>query len=318
MANDIWVITCYFNPLGFVTRRENFHHFAEALAAQGGKLLVVEMAKPDGTFDLDGDSYRCVRVHGDGLIWQKERMLNVALKHLPVECTKVVWADGDLIFEADDWLDRTSEALETHVVVQPFDRCVRLPQGHLRYQGQSQEESETTESFASCYERDPTLAHREIYRNHGHTGFVWAAQRTFLEDCGFYDGCITGSSDHLMAHIYAGALSSQCIPKMIGEGHALALHFDKWARRANELCQGRLGCVSGTVLHLWHGTLGNRRYFSRNQEFKEFDFDPDRDIRIGDNGLWEWADASSPDLRDWSEAYFRSRDEDGKEAEVVS
>ena len=312
MNNDIWVISCYFNPLHFRTRRENFRHFAEGLESQGARLLVIEMADAEGDFDLDASRFHCIRVRGDGLIWQKERMLNLALEHVPSECTKVVWADGDLLFESPDWLSRTSAALEDYVVVQPFDRCIRLPRGHLSYRGETQEGSEPAESFAACFARDPSLAHHEIYRNHGHTGFAWAARRDFLDACGFYDRCLTGSSDHLMAHVFAGALASDCIPKMIGEGHTFARDFAAWAEKAHCLCDGRLGHISGRVLHLWHGTLGNRRYFSRNQEFKTFDYQPDRDIRMDNSGLWEWTGAS-PFLREWSEAYFASRDEDGSD-----
>ncbi|PNS07327.1 hypothetical protein [Solilutibacter silvestris] len=310
MVNDTWVITCYFNPLGYRSRRENFQHFSGSIAKQGGQLLVIELAAPNGSFDLDTDSYHCVRVTGNGLIWQKERMLNVALKHLPPECRKIVWSDGDLIFESADWLAETSGMLEDHVVVQLFDHCLWLPEGHLDYQGETQEGGEVRESFAACYLRDPSLSRREIYANHGHTGFAWAARRDFLGACGFYDGCITGSGDHLMAHVFAGALSSPCISKMIGEGHAYANHFHDWAERAHALCQGRLGCVPGRVLHLWHGMLEKRQYFERNQEFKRFEFDPHRDIRVGTNGLWEWAEAS-PALRNWAAGGFRSRDEDG-------
>lgn len=316
MTTDIWVISCYFNPLGFQTRRDNFRHFAEGLEAQGGRLLVVEMTDADGTFDLDTDRYACVRVRGNGFIWQKERMLNIALRHLPPECTKVVWADGDLLFESPDWLARTSSALEEHLVVQPFDRCVRLPRGHLAYRGKTQEDSETTESFASCFVRDPSLARYEIYRNHGHTGFVWAARREVLDTLQLYDRCLTGSGDHLMAHVFAGATESECISRMIGEDHAFAHDFAAWSSKADAICQGRLGCVPGRVLHLWHGTLGNRRYFSRNQEFKTLDYDPRRDIYIDSSGLWEWSEDAVV-LRKWSEDYFRSRDEDGAEESLA-
>lgn len=312
MKQDTWVISCYSNPLGYCTRRENFRRFAASLAKQGANLLVVEMAEPDGQFDLDETSYNCVRVRGDGFIWQKERMLNVALKHLPSECSKVVWVDGDIIFESSNWLTMTSKALDHDVVVQPFDQSVRLPHGHLHYSGESQENSGVTESFASCYKRDPSLSRKEVYRNHGHTGYAWAAQRDFLETCSLYDACITGSSDHLMAHVFAGALSSPCISKMIGEDHAFARHFAQWAQKADAICQGRLGFVPGMVLHLWHGSLGNRRYYVRNQEVKEFDFDPDRDLQLDANGLWAWTDSSSH-LRSWSEAYFKSRHEDDVE-----
>ncbi|MDQ1920912.1 hypothetical protein [Massilia pseudoviolaceinigra] len=312
IRQDIWVISCYSNPLGYRTRRQNFERFAASIVRQGGNLLVLEKAEVDSQFDLDEQAYNCVRLRGDGLIWQKERMLNLALRHLPPECRKVVWADGDILFEAPNWLALTSDALEHDIVVQPFDRSVRLPYGHLEYRGESQENSGVTESFASCYQRDAALSRNEIYANHGHTGYAWAARRDFLETCGLYDVCITGSGDHLMAHAFAGALSSPCIAKMIGEGHAFARHFARWAQKADGICQGRLGFVPGTVLHLWHGSLANRRYFVRNQEVKELDFDPERDMRLDANGLWTWAD-SAGHLREWSAAFFKSRHEDDVE-----
>lgn len=307
---DTWVITCYFNPLGYRTRRANFIQFASSLAAQGAPLLVVEMAGPTGHFDLDEGSYNCIRVNGDGLMWQKERMLNLALRSLPQQCRKVAWVDADIIFESPDWLKLTSEALERDVVVQPFSQGVRLPPGHIRYNGESQEESGITESFAACYKRDPTLSRTQKgSRKHGHTGYAWAAQRDFLETCRLYDACITGGCDHLMAHVFAGSLSSACISGIIGEHNARARHFTKWAEHADSICKGRLGFVPGMISHLWHGTLANRRYQERHQEFRQFDFDPERDLRTDSNGLWAWSDSSNH-LRAWSLSYFKSRNED--------
>jgi hypothetical protein len=176
---------------------------------------------------------------------------------------------------------------------------------------------EISESFAACHVRDPLLSRDQVYRNHGSTGFAWAARRDFLEACGFYDACLTGSGDHLMAHAFAGSLQSPCIASTIGDDGAYARHFADWARKAHALCQGRLGCLPGRILHLWHGTWGNRRYFARNQELKAFDFDPGRDLQVDSNGLWKWADGSAnlSVLRSWSETYFRVRDEDAAQVE---
>lgn len=314
MAEDTWVITCYSNPLGFRTRRRNFHYFADALRAQRANLLVVEMTSPDGSFELDARDFEVIRLRGNGFIWQKERMLNVALPHLPPACSKVVWADADVLFENDGWLGATSLALEQSIVVQPFESCVRLPVGHLRFHGETQEGTEIMPSFAACFRSDPTLAVTERFRHHGHTGFAWAARRELLEDCGLYDTCITGSGDHLMAHVFAGTLGSRCIPAMLGEGNAFARHFLNWARTTHEKCGGRLGFVPGRLLHLWHGSMLNRRYTHRNHELGELGFDPGRDIRLNADGVWEW-DAASVQLRAWSEAGFRSRDEDAELAE---
>jgi hypothetical protein len=310
MKQNIWIITCYSNPLGYRTRRENFSLFASSLAQQGANLLIVEMAEPDGKFDLNQQEYNCIRVRGDCLIWQKERMLNLALRHLPAECKYVVWADCDIIFELSDWLPLTARALEHDVVVQPFEHSVRLPYGHVKYTGESQENSGIVNSFGSLYKRDSSLARHGKYHQHGHTGYVWAAQRDFLDACdGLYDTCMTGSSDHLMAHAFASGLQSPCIPRMLAQANTFGSHFARWAEKVDAICQGRLGYVPGTVLHLWHGTLGNRRYDQRNREFGKFDFDPDRDLRVDESGLWAWSDTANH-LRLWSQEYFKSRKED--------
>lgn len=314
MVTDTWVITCYSNPLGFRTRRLNFRVFADTLRKQHGRLLVVEMTGPDGSFELDDRDFDVIRLRGNGFIWQKERMLNIALSHLPAECRKVVWIDADVLFENPAWLEETSAALQHDVVVQPFDSCVRLPVGHMHFQGETQEDTGIVPSFAACFHSNPTLAVTERFRGHGHTGFAWAARRDFLDDCGFYDACITGSGDHLMAHVFAGTLSSRCIPAMLGEDNPFARHFADWASATHRKCEGRLGLVPGRLLHLWHGSVANRRYAQKNQELGGLGFDPMRDIRLDANGVWEW-DQASVELREWSEQCFRTRDEDAELAD---
>jgi hypothetical protein len=309
-VNDIWIITSYFNPCRYFTRRFNFDAFAARLSSSGANLLVIEMALDQGEFEL-GNDHEIIRVRGDAVMWQKERLLNIAIASLPASCTKVAWLDCDLLFEDGDWLQKTSDALERFVVVQPFSSCVRLPRGHLEFQGRAQEDEAVVESFAAVVARDRSLARDAVYREHGHTGFAWAARRELLETRGLYDACLTGSGDHLMAHVFAGALDSRCIPAMIGSGNKYAEHFARWSAEAHRIGAGSLGHVPGRVLHLWHGSMADRRYYSRNQEFKGFAFDPERHIRRGEQGLWEWAEAPE-ELRAWAIALFASRNEDGE------
>lgn len=319
MANDTWIVTAYFNPCGYATKKRNFDLFAARLQSIDAPLRVIEMALDGGAFELD-DEHDAIRVRGDGVMWQKERLLNLAIASLPVECRKVVWLDCDLLFEDDEWLDRTSDALDHFVVVQPFSACVRLPRGHfaldVEVRGWGVEEGQLCESFAAVCARDRSLAHRVLSAEHGHTGFAWAARRELLDACPLYDACLTGSGDHLMAHVFAGALDAICIPAMIGAGHAYADHFARWAADVDRIVGGRLGYVDGCVLHLWHGNRADRRYRQRNQEFKAFGFDPDRHIRSGDNGLWEWADAPAA-MRAWASEMFASRHEDGDDASAA-
>ncbi|GMT99601.1 hypothetical protein KH5H1_37210 [Corallococcus caeni] len=308
MTDDTWIITAYFNPCRYATKKLNFDIFAARLKASQAKLLVIEMALDDREFEL-GNDHDVIRVRGDGVMWQKERLLNLASAQLPASCTKVAWLDCDLLFEDDEWLRQTSAALDSHVVVQPFSHCVRLPRGHLEFRSVGQEEEQITESFAAVYARDPSLARDVTFRLHGHTGYAWAARREFLDACGLYDACLTGSGDHLMAHVFAGAPDSPCITATLGSGR-YAEHFARWTEDAHRIVGGRLGHVPGCVLHLWHGTIADRRYHQRNQELKAFTFDPMHHLRRDANGLWAWGDAPA-ELRAWATELFASRNEDG-------
>ncbi|WP_338264316.1 hypothetical protein [Corallococcus caeni] len=306
MTNDICVITSYFNPCHYLTRKLNFDLFAARLKATGANLIVIEMALDGHAFEL-GEDDEPLRVRGSGMLWQKERLLNLAIRKLPSSCTKVVWIDCDVVFEYEQWLEDTSAALDRFMVVQPYSNCVHLERSRSRRQG-----GETSiESFAAAFARDPSLARDAAYQAHGHTGFAWAARRELLDAYGLYDACLTGSGDHLMAHVFAGTSSSSCIPAMIGSGHAYAAHFARWAAEVERFAGGRLGHVPGCVLHLWHGDRADRRYREHNQEFKRFAFDPDRHIRCDENGLWNWADAPSA-MRAWAREMFVSRNEDGE------
>jgi hypothetical protein len=307
-GRDIWIITSYFNPYRYRTRRENFELFAANLKDIGAKLFVVELALEGGTFELPLSSHG-LRIKSGSTLWQKERMLNLAIENLPGDCSKFAWLDCDLIFENRNWVACASQALDTYAVIQPFSECVRLGQGE-KPQLVSDSNFDSCESFACAFSRDPNLSRTAPFATHGHTGFAWAARRDIFDSLGLYDACLTGSGDHLMAHVFAGALQSPCIAAMIGEGHAYARHFERWARKMHRQCAGKLGYIEGRVFHLWHGDDENRRYRDHNTAFRSFDFDPSRDIRIGGEGLWEWTETAG-EMQDWAQAMLQSRKEDG-------
>ncbi len=306
MSSDLWAITCYFNPCRYRTKRANFDAFRAGMAEVGANLLTVELAFEDEPYELPA-SDDVLHLRGGGLMWQKERLLNIAAASLPESCTKIAWLDNDVIFENPNWFTQTSEALDKYVVVQPFDRVVRLPRGHKQYLGVG----ECYESYASVFARAPALARGAEFHRHGHTGFAWAARRELFSEIGLYDACLTCSGDHLMSHGFAGGLiHTPCIGRMIGPQRTYLKHFLEWAVKARDLVGGKLGVVPGHLLHLWHGDLANRRYAELNHVFKAFDFDPNKHLRYDENGLWEWADAPAG-MREWARELFWMRREDG-------
>jgi hypothetical protein len=307
MSSDFWVITCYFNPARFETKRRNFDAFMAGMQKAGANVLVVESAFGDDPFELEpGDNV--LQLRGTGVMWQKERLLNIAAAQLPASARKIGWFDADILFKEPDWLERTSQALDRHVVVQPFSHAVRLHRDN-RDDGTGV----LDESFASMFVRDPAPARIRQYKHHGHTGYAWAARRELFEECGLYDACLTGSGDHLMAHAFvAGMMKSPCMRHTFLGSPEYAEHFLRWGILARDLVKAKVGVVPGRILHLWHGDLADRRYADREREFRRLGLDPDAHLRLDDNGLWEWSSEAPERLRAWADGSFHHRNEDGK------
>jgi hypothetical protein len=304
-AKDVGIVTSYFNPCGYRCRAENFERFMEPILAGGVPIVVVE-----GSFDgRKGLPERFVTrlVPLRDVMWQKERLLDLGAAWLPSECTKVAWLDADVLFEDPSWLVRTSEALETMAVVQPFRAAVRLSRGELS----PREGDDVFESFASVFVHRPEELRHGKYEPHGHTGFAWATHRDLIARHGLYDAAIGGSSDHMMAHAFAGDLESACLGRMLGRGGRHRAYFRRWAARMGAETGARLSYTEGRLLHLWHGTIENRRYAQRNKELYRLGFDPKNDIRISSTGAWEWA-SEKAELHAWARRYFVERDEDGE------
>jgi hypothetical protein len=239
-------------------------------------------------------------------MWQKERLLNVALRRLPGDCEIVAWLDCDVLFENPNWAVEAAAQLQTHAIVQLFLDVVRLPENSLW----GTANGDRWESFGSVLKRTPNVLLEGDFARHGHTGFAWAGRRELLAEHGLYDSCIAGSGDHMMAHAFAGDWKGHCIDRIVGRENEHRAHFEKWARSIYRDVRARVSVVGGTLFHLWHGDTDKRRYVLRNRELAEFAFDPRSDLRIGDSGAWEWA-SGKPAMHSWAVEYFSQRCEDG-------
>ena len=306
MSSDFWVITSYFNPERFKTKRRNFDFFMTGMKAAGANVLVAEMAFGDAPFELEPSDH-VIHLRGNDVMWQKERLLNIAATRLPDSCRKVGWFDADIIFKEPDWLRRTVKALDQFMVVQPWSHAVRLHRDN-RDDGTGI----LDESFASMFVRNPRAARNLGYNHHGHTGYAWAARRELFDKCGLYDACLPGSSDHMMAHAFAaGMANSPCMERTFGDSPEYGDHFKQWAVRARDLVNTRLGVVPGRILHLWHGDLADRRYGDLERHFRTLGFDPATHIRHDPNGMLEWTEDAPHHLKTWSLELFNGRNEDG-------
>src|SRR5437016_4683011 len=100
IPEGLWGITSYFNPMRYRRRLSNFRLFRKHLNIP---LVVVELTYGE-VFELhEKDAEVLIQLRGGAVLWQKERLLNVALSALPSSCDKVAWLDCDIIFDDIGW-----------------------------------------------------------------------------------------------------------------------------------------------------------------------------------------------------------------------
>lgn len=303
----MWAVTVYFNPMGYRRRRDNYCVFRSYLRLP---LITIELAYED-TFQLGPDAAEIlVQIRGRDVLWQKERLLNHALHVLPPECDAVVCVDCDVIFEADDWPERTAELLDRFLLVQPFSRLNRTAPDWEPSQTRPAG-AEVLRTPASLLASGTSLADcmgtpAEQFKCS--TGTAWAMSRRFLERHRFYDACIIGGGDSAFVRAAYGRFDDAVRLQHMNERRRM--HYLTWARPFYEAVGGSVASLEGDLLHLWHGTPQDRRYRRRTEQLEPFAFDPYEDIALDQNGAWRWS-SDKPDMHAFVRGYFAARHEDG-------
>jgi hypothetical protein len=329
---DLWAITTYFNLTNGRRRRRNYHCFRRNLSVP---LLTVEW-HPHGLFQLqEGDAEILLQVGGGDLMWQKERLLAMAVRSLPDHVKYVAWIDCDVLFTNPNWADEATELLSHNAVVQPFSE-IRFPDedetaqlvdlSAPRIDSPQLSALPARPSFLGVYKRvgedvvrfdlgrrtqSAALSNADIMLRPAH-GFAWAAQISFLREIGLYDRCIVGLGDMHFCYGVTG-LARELIQSQRQIG--LAFYGDcpsyrDWASRAADYCAGRLACLDGDILHLFHGEMRDRQYRLRIDNLLPFALDLDADLHSAAGEPWSWKRDRGA-LNAYFLKYMHERNEDG-------
>jgi hypothetical protein len=264
----------------------------------------------NGVFELTNkDADILIQISGAALLWQKERLLNLALKAVPTETEHIAWLDCDIILKRKDWAVEARKQLQDLNVVQVFSEAVFVNSDDDIQRTQVENGYAHVPGLMSLADAKDLIAlgstiEKKVVRYT--PGFAWAAKRGIFANHGFYDADIVGNADTLMAAALLGQHES--ISRRYALKELRRQHYFKWAIPFNESVAGRIGHVAGTIFHLKHGEVENRGYVERQTRLATFDFDPDIDLTIGPNGAWHWA-RPRPDLEEFLKSYFISRAE---------
>jgi hypothetical protein len=309
-ADGLWAITSYFNPMRYRSRLLNFRTFRERLHVP---LVAVELTYgPD--FELqEQDAEILVQLRGGAVLWQKERLLNLALQALPRHCRNVAWLDCDIIFGAADWAGSASRLLDRFPIVQMY-RHAHYLSPHWTPAKDCTTEVEFTRpsaafSVASGVPAMTCIGHLlDTLEGTCANGLAWAARRELLDQHGFFDACIIGGGDRAMAsaayHCFDELMKSHSMNKRQQD------RYVGWAKPFYESVRAEIGYLDGDIFHIWHGDVRDRHPRGRHEGLQEFEFDPFTDIAIDTNGCWRW-NTEKKEMHDYIRGYFASRREDG-------
>jgi hypothetical protein len=305
----MWAITAYYNFARSKRRLSNYRIFRANLRVP---LVTVELSF-DGQFDLTKkDADILIQISGGAVLWQKERLLNIALKSVPAAVSIIAWVDCDVIFGRLDWVAQAEVKLRDNDFVQLFSDVVDLSADEVEPRNEHVVISPSACGIVSLKETDEEQAFNipqdNLKTRRGIRGLAWAGKKKIIDEHGFYDTLIIGSGDRAMAYAMYGRFDDLMHSLCMNE--VRKKHYLRWADPFFKVVRGRVGYVPGTLYHLWHGEIENRRYATRHNMLSDFDFNPDTDIRIGSSGAWEWARPRG-DLASFLAQYFVNRDEDG-------
>lgn len=318
--NPLWVVTSYFNPCKYRKRFENFIKFRNAL---GAPLLVVELQE-HGAFELSKqDADTVIQLQGEPAIWQKERLINVGIHCLPDHVNYVAWIDCDLIFENDQWVNDAIDRLDRGVdLVQLFSGAI--------YQKEAQQNgSADFSAFSPDYMNEVSGAKmlndgrapselsgtrtthdldNSTQKKLSALGYAWAARVDRNKANQLYDANIIGGGDRVdIAAAFTSQADRDEVLQRILMSEAHFRHQRSWIH-----AQGlrSFDYIPGRVFHFWHGSFKNRNYLERKKILLRHNYDPMRDIKLSDNGAWQWTNPKSRLAQDVAK-YFQNRQEDG-------
>ena len=321
---ELWIITSYFNYAGYPNKKGIFLRFYESLKKQGGRLVVVESAKSKDGFELsdivvaEGDIYKQILDETDDNLWQKERLLNIALSILPSTCDKIVWSDCDLLFEDNEWIDKTDKLLREYVVVQPFDYAIMFSPKEV-FMGLDKTPYGNNCDFKTIKFRGIVSAFLKfgdeslVFNNPltgGHPGFCCAFRRELLDKHGFPIFRPNGNGDTLMSLAMLGKSD------IIGSINICGAEdiYKEWGNKLFEDIKNSVTFLSNsTIFHIYHGSRKNRQYTERKKTLLEEKFNYYNHIicYADPNKLLEWSELTPPSIRKHVNNHFVARKENG-------
>lgn len=306
-VSSLQVVTTLYNPCKSRRINENYLQFrrgiretinAYAVATQDQTFLTIELALEKEPFFLrDRDllpteTLLQVRASNRGILFQKERLFNLALErgYLTADC--IAWIDSDVLFDNTHWIEQALKQLNKCEIIQLFELVYRP--------GNNVEEDRISRGLPAWMLLGPLGTYPS-------PGYAWAARSDWLKAIdGLYDKAIMGGGDTVIASHLCRRIHNQPLWK---DGWDVALRQDAQAWADKMLAtQPMYSYIPGLIKHLWHGTMANRRYIGRETDIKSLI--PSKHLFLNSDGVYEFT-PEGEEQRLITLNHFKGRQDDG-------
>jgi hypothetical protein len=320
---ELAVVSCFFNPSRSQRRVRNFKKFYAGVQSTGVHCLVVELVFGSSAFQLE-DGENAIKLRTDGVMWHKERLLNIGIKQLLFQgYKKIVWLDGDITFDNKDWPRLVADKLNsvnlcqvfgTVVITGPENCCPEVGTSGVKYFLEKKH----------LYKQSPVNLSglmRGRLRG-GQSGFGWAARAEVLKKQLLYDKAIVGGGDKL---IFAASLAADRSDRRFqalthssvacekcdhqNQSAAYTRYYLDWAECWAAAVDNKVGYVDLQIRDMYHGRREDRKYHERREILYRHQFDPAHDLSTDEMDCLAWG-SDKQDLHRDVESYFLARRED--------
>lgn len=290
ISTDTAVCLCFFSPAGFQNPKKNFLYVEGMLKRANIPYFTAECVIDNQTPFIQNPT---LQVKSNSCLFYKEQLYNKLVPLVPEQYTKIIFIDADIIFSDFMWVDKISNLLNTHDVVQPFQVAIWLNKGNRTHMQALP---------SSVYGLQVRKIPPKTAFNGYHPGFSFAMTRAFFNKIGgFFDKCIFGGGDVMFLNLLNRNIGFQTRMKSVN------VEYIKWCNSHPNLVV-KFTYLSCTVYHLYHGTIINRQYTSRYDKLNQFNHVPfDNLFILNEHGVYE---TTNERIRKIMKDHFRSRNED--------
>ena len=291
----LYVVLPYFNYCGFRKRRQLFIDFVERYKNHKGIKIVISEAVGPAPLPRLG-VFRHIKFRAHSPLWIKENLINLAIKDLPADWKYMAWIDADIVFMSADWVEDAIEELQVSDFVHLWQTAVNM--------GQFGEAMKIDKSFGYMHAKSGHTYNPTDKYGFWHPGYAWAARRSAIDHLGgLLDWAILGSADRHMALALIGKVLFSAPGTIHPNYKAMLLEFEHACKDL------KLSYIPGTIMHLWHGRLEDRKYRERWEILTRNQFDPATDIVFSPKGVLALT-AKGDRFTDKLLEYFVDRKED--------